>query len=303
MKSLISSFNPGSVAICTITYYPKWYRGTLKSIKHTDKVRGDLALNLIQSAKDAGYQIIVCDGKSSKSFIRAAKAIPGTKFIQRRTQKRSPGRRKVIKAASKIPNVEVIVLTEPEKLSFVKDCIFFVVKSIFEGKADIVIPKRDERLFKETYPAYQYESEVEGNSLYNENLLAYNLISPDDLDFDMFFGPRVFRNDPKILSLFMKKYKMKMENLSLPLEYCDLEEISDALFFPVILALQKKFKVKSVEVPFSYPALQKENEEKGIKELFLEKRKNQRLALLIELIHFMVYLNKMPKSRLKLVRK
>lgn len=38
-------FNPTPLAIAATTSYPKWYRGKLRSIKHTDKVRGDLALN------------------------------------------------------------------------------------------------------------------------------------------------------------------------------------------------------------------------------------------------------------------
>lgn len=60
--------------------------------------------------------------------------------------------------------------------------------------------------------------------------------------------------------------------------------------------------VKSVEVPFSYPVLQKENETNGDRELFLEKRKAQKLALLVELMHFISYLEKNPNSGVKLIK-
>ena len=52
-------------------------------------------------------------------------------------------------------------------------------------------------------------------------------------------------------------------------------------------------------LPFVYPKIQKENEEKGARELFLEKRRSQRLGLLVELLHFISYLEKNKGSGLK----
>ena len=97
----------------------------------------------------------------------------------------------------------------------------------------------------------------------------------------------------------MKRYHINTHNLSFPSTYFDLEELSNAQFFPIILALKQRMRVLSVNVPFEYPKIQKENEEKGARELFLEKRKAQRLSLIVEMFHFLSYLDKNPGSRLK----
>lgn len=297
----INEFNPSSVAIAMTTYYPKWYRGKLRSIKHTDKIRGDLALESIQKALELGYKVVVADGKSSKTFRKVLFSLNCTKLIMRRPVKSGAGKRKTLKIASKLPDIKVIVLTEPEKVSLVKDCIPSIVRPIFNENTDIVVPGRNNDLFKSTYPDYQYNSEIEANNLYNENLKSNNLMTEKE-EFDWFFGPRAFKNEQKILSLFMKRYAIEYDNFSLPKDYFDPDNYSNVLFFPITQALKNKFKIKSVEVPFSYPTLQKENESTGNKELFVEKRRSQRLGLLVELMHFISYLEKNPKSGVRLIR-
>lgn len=282
-KNLI---NPSSIAVATTTFYPKWYRGKLRSIKHTDKIRGDLALKFVRKACSLGYSIVIIDGKSSKSFRSTISQISGTRVIKARSPKRAPKKRQAIKLASKIPHISVIVLTEPEKTSLLDDCMNLMVSPIIKNEADIVVPKREKKLFKSTYPDYQYESEVEGNKLYNEVLRSKNLLSVEDEDLDLFFGPRVFKNDLKILSLFMKHQDFKIGKISTSSEYFDPEQLFNILYFPVVEALRRRIRVKSVTVPFLYPLIQKKNEEKGARELFIEKRKSQRLSLLIGLIRF-----------------
>jgi hypothetical protein len=63
--------------------------------------------------------------------------------------------------------VKAIIITEAEKNSII-DYIPLLTKPILDGQADIIIPERDVNLFKKTYPKYQYQSEIEGNKLYNE---------------------------------------------------------------------------------------------------------------------------------------
>lgn len=280
--------NPNEIAITLTTFYPNWYRGKLKSIKHTDKVRGDLALEFITKATKNGYKIVLVDGKSSKPFKKTVASIQPLTIKNRRSQKRSPAKRQAFKIASQIEKIKVILATEPEKVD-VLDSVEKISKPILEGNATIVIPKREDNLFQSSYPKYQYESEIEGNKLYNEYLRANQLLKENDEDLDMFFGPRAFKNDRKILSLFMRKFKIKVKKFEIESDLFDPEELSNASFFPIVLALKKKFKVASTEVPFSYPKLQKENEEIGSRELFLEKRRNQRLGLLLELIHFLSF--------------
>ncbi len=290
--------NLSSIAVTTITYYPNWYRGKLRSIRHTDKIRGDLALEFVRKAKEKGYQVVVSDGQGSKSFRRELSQIPNIHIIKRTSPKRSIGRIMTIKKAARLPDVGVIATSEPEKISFVDKCIPQVVLPILEEKADIVIPKRNDALFKKTYSDYQYESEIEGNELYNEELRSHGFISRGHEDFDVFFGPRVFVNKPSVVSLFTRRYTLQAGYLRLH-EYFDLDQYSNSLFFPVELALKKKLRVQSVEVPFQYPHLQKLNEEKGPKELFIEKRKSQRMGILIDLMHFVSYLEGNRKSRIR----
>ena len=75
-------------------------------------------------------------------------------------------------------------------------------------------------------------------------------------------------------------------------EFFDVDEWSNAVYFPVLLAFKKGLRVQSVTVPFSYPKLQKKNEEVDAKEIFLEKRKAQRLGLLVELLRFISFIQK-----------
>src|SRR3989344_767514 len=271
-------FDPKSVAIIVNTSYPKWYKGKLRSIRHLDKVRGDLALEFVRHAKELGYQAVIVDGKSSKTFYKELSGIEQIRVIRRRAARRSPNKRIGIKIASKIFGIKVIVSSEPEKLSIL-DSVSLIVRPILEGQAEIVVPKRDTKLFESTHPRYMYESETEANKLYNEILRTSDLLKAGSPDLDMFFGPRAFSNDSRIMSLFMKKYHI------LSSEYFDSEEWSNTLYFPIVLALKKGLRVKNVVVPFSYPKIQKENEEKLAKDVFFEKRKAQRLGLLVELLH------------------
>lgn len=280
--------NPQSIAVCIITYYPKWYNGKLQSIKHTDKIRGDLALEFIQKAQKLGHQIVISDAQSSRSFKKRLAELKGVNLKFRKHPKRSPGKRQTFKIASKLKNVKVIVTTEPEKISLLNS-LEALTKPILNGNADIICPKRQDTLFKKTYPAYMYQSEIEGNKIYNEYLNLYNLLSKDET-LDMFFGPKIFANKKEVLACFMRKFNLKTGKVKLPSEYFDPEEYSNTGYFPIILALKKKLKVKSVEIPFSYPAIQKQNEAADAQELFIEKRKAQRLSLILELIHFLQFI-------------
>src|SRR6185369_796626 len=273
-------FDPKKVAIAAITSYPQWYSGKLRSIKHTDKVRGDLALEMAQKAIELGYFIVIADGKSTKTFRKALQIIPGIIVIKRKTITSGEGKRVAIERAAKITGVEAIVLTEPEKVSFVAECIADSVHPVLSGKADIVVPKRNDALFKATYPRYMYVSEVEGNGIYNEAL-------------------RAFKNDKQIVSLFKKKYKFT--GISLLEKLYDPDMYSHVLYFPIVNALKKKLRVESREVAFRYPHLQKENEDVGRREEFIAKRSLQRVSILIDLMHFLSFLQKNRNSRIRVL--
>lgn len=276
------------VAFALITFYPKWYKGKLRSISHTDKIRGDLTLEFIKKASGLEYQLVVVDGKSSRSFRLELKNFPDIKLVKRRGYKRSPAKRQAFKAASKLPGIKVIIATEAEKVSLI-DFTELITRPILNNEADILVPERHEELFKKTYPDYMYGSETEGIKLYSEQLKLHNLLPPDSNNIDLFFGPRVFANTPKILVLFTKKYLSKIENSDSE-GSLDPEELSNSLYFPIVIALKKGFRIRGVKIPFSYPKLQKDNEMIGAREYFEQKRKSQKKGILLELMHLLNYL-------------
>lgn len=286
----MESFEPSEIALIGIVYLPKWYSGPLKSIKHTDKIRGDLILYSVKFAAGVGYKVVLVDGGSSKTLYAELKRIPGVKLFKAKIPKRSPNRRKAIFEASKIPGVKAIVMTEIEKVSLVTDCMREIVAPVLNDQADLVIPRREVTLFKKTYPSYMFESEVEANLLYSEALRANGLLSPHAEDLDVFFGARVFKNDPKMLKYLFSHYDANPFDTLLEHKLFNLEEYSNAQFFPVVKALFKGLRVVSVTVPFKYPEKQKENEEVGDREHFMLKRRYQRLTIIVELMHFLGYL-------------
>ena len=291
-------FDPKKIGFAIITSYPKWYSGKLRSIKHTDKVRGDLALEFAQKAIQLGYNLVIADKGSTKTFLKELRTHSDVHIIRRKANGSGKGKRLAIDAVRKISGIEVIILVEPEKVSFLTDCLGAAVMPILQDKADIVIPARKDDLFKLTYPPYMYESEIEGNSIYNEALRTNTILTKEMPDYDWFFGPRVFRNDAKTVSLFKRIYTFKgislLEKLYTPDNYSNVQ------FFPVINALKERLRVMSVEVPFKYPSIQKENEEIGAKEVFIQKRKIQRVGLLIDLMHFLRFLDKKKGSDMRI---
>src|SRR5579872_4558417 len=277
------AFDPKKVAFAVITSYPKWYKGKLRSIKHTHKVRGDLAIEFAQKATVAGCYVVIADGGSPKTFIKELQAILSIKIIRRKTENAGRGKRLAIDRASKIPGVGVIVYNQPEKVSIVTSCLSQIVTPILEGKAEIIVPRRNDALFKATYPHYMYESETEANRIYNEVLYSNNILPKSMPPLDLFFGPRAFKNDKKIIALFKRVYLFT--GISILDKLYDPDDYSNVEFFPIITAFKQRLKVVDVEVPFRYPHLQKENEEVGERELFIEKRKMQRVSVLIDLMH------------------
>lgn len=294
-----SGINPREIAICMITKYPHWYPGEAKGLSNIDKVRGDLALQSIKLSIKKGYQTVVGYHTPSSEFNNALNEIMDVVRVKRDTGKSSPAKRQVIETASQMDRVKVIVLTEPEKVSFIKDGIAPTVKPILDAAADIVIPGREETLFKETYPRYMYESEKEGIALYNEELRSHGLIKRERDDFDMFFGPRALSNKAKVISLFLQEYRLEIENISLPKVYFDAEELSNTQFFPVVRALQRGLKVAQVKVPFRYPEKQRDQEIHQAKTVFIQKRRAQKLGLIVELLHFVSFLEKNTASRVE----
>lgn len=276
------------IAIATNTSYPKWYTGKLKDIGDTDKIRGDLAVEFCQKASEAGYRVALVDSNSPPAFFDTVSRFKSIYVIKEEHAKRSVARRLAIKTAAKW-DVKVIVLTEPEKSPFITDCISVTVDPILNDQYDIVLAKREDSLFRKTYPTFQYKSEVEANILINELYLTHGFLSFLDIEPDMIFGPRVFKNSPSVIECFMKKYIITADVFPIFSEFIDPEQVLNTMFFPIILAERQGLKIQNVIVPFEYPTLQKQNEEIAEKQ-FVQKRRNQKMGIIIGLMHFFSFL-------------
>ncbi|EKD86460.1 MAG: hypothetical protein ACD_37C00277G0002 [uncultured bacterium] len=284
-------FSPDSVAITATTLYRGWYEGDPRDVSDTDKIRGDLALHTIDLALAKGYRVVVADGPSSQEF-KEELARRNILLVPRASEERSEARRQLIEKSSSIPGVKVIIRTEPEKASLVESCIPQLVLPILKGEADIVVPKRNPSLFEQTYPNYMHSSEVQANRRYNRILREFGFIPDGMTDLDFFFGPAVLKNDPQIIELFLKKYKLhlKRETTIGVRKYISPDDFSNSQIFAVVEAMSKGVRVKSVEIPFVYPDAQRENEMIDYQG-FSEKRKKQKWGILDELVLFIRYLN------------
>lgn len=300
-RSAETIFYPGTVAIATHTLYPRWYPGRLRAIGSTDKVRGDLALETFRAAIQNGYHLVVADGGSSQEFKDEVLKIGGNLQLIYAEGGRGPQRRQAFKTSTAIDGVRVVVYTQPEKVGLIKDFVPQLAVPIIANQADIVIPERDPELFQRSYPGYMYESEILVNKRYNQILSGRGILQ-EGQQFDWFFGPIVFKNDPAILKLFLKRYKFVKPQGKLNIDkYANPENRSNAHYFPVIEALHKGLRVKSVEVPFVYPPEQRDNETfPARKEDFVKRRKTDRFGYWAELIQFVRYLEKNPRKKSKL---
>jgi len=198
----------GRIGIATATYYPKWYPTTEENdtaAPSVDKIRGDLALETIAEIKNGGYKGVVVDGGSSAAFLAAAEAI-GVTIEAEEEEGMSASRRQAFAAVSKIPGVEAICWTEPEKVSMVRDCIDGPAQMVLDGETDIVVPTRDNAGLQ-SYPDYQVKFEQQSNKLWNGILRRHDLMSDDSPDLDAWIGPRIFKNTPEMLELFQRKYQ------------------------------------------------------------------------------------------------
>jgi len=290
-------FDPRSIAIVTGTFYPGWHGGDVKGKLSADKLRGDLALQALKSAKEQNFQIAVVDGGSSEAFIHALTENDISFEPQKIKGGQGPARRQGLQQAENIRGIKVICQTEPEKVSVVSDCIEITSLPILKNDADIVVPRRDAESFS-TYPKLQSEQEQKANKLYNQILRSRGLLKANDPDLDFWFGVRFFANKPDVTELFKDVYQLNKDNTALD-RRSNVEMYSNPLFYPVVAALYKGLRVKSIPVPYKHPQIQSEFEEGRTD--FDVRRHRQRRTIVAELVNFIRYLENSPKSRLSKV--
>lgn len=95
------------------------------------------------------------------------------------------------------PDKSAIVFTEPEKTNVIEH-VYEIVFPLLTGNTDVVVPARNDDLFRETYPIEQYHSESYGNLYFN--LLAnqcgefeWATAEGPTIKLDWLFGPFAFK--------------------------------------------------------------------------------------------------------------
>ena len=239
------------MAIATTTFYKDWLPSHSGTSMSADQIRGDLTLEAIKVAVEKGYQLAVVDGGSSAEF-RKTLSVRGVRVIDQKEKGMSASRRQVFQEAAAFPGVDAICWTEPEKISMIEN-LGQAVKPILEGRADIVIPTRTAESYK-TYPEQQVKSEQKANHLFSNVLRVTGLFPKDSPDLDTFFGPRVFRNDPEIIQLFSRQYRLKEDSRLAAIVKPD--SYLNSTFFPIMLALEKKLRVISIPIDYHHPQRQ-----------------------------------------------
>ena len=173
-----------------------------------------------------------------------------------------------------------------------------ITQPILDGTADIVIPRRNPRLFKESYPGYMRTSELRVSAIYDRLMQRAGLMASNQ-SFDWFFGPVVFKNDPEIVALFLKQYDTDGSITSRIGGAPNPQMHSNGHYFPIIEALFLGRRVVSVEIPFVYPPMQLANETSPEKEtVFRQIREKNAASYLLEAIHLLAHLQGDPRSKI-----
>ena len=194
--------------VITVTYY-----------RDTSDIRFQLALKLCKLATQHKVHLFIVDGSPDHASIRDQFLIESKGYIHVLEQDRDkyPGKggslRQAIRMAiewideniiadpdqSSVNNIDhaAICFTEPEKVDLLNH-VCEITKPIINGTTDVVIPTRNDELFRTTYPIEQYHSESFGNLHFN--LLARHLKGfqknaaegQDAVTLDLLFGPFAF---------------------------------------------------------------------------------------------------------------
>ena len=276
--------------VATTTFYRGWQPDGDE--QNPDQLRGNLAIEAVKTALEEGFQVVVVDGGSSEGFVDALTDLD-IEVSQQKERGMSTSRRQAFNEATLKTEAKVICWTEPEKVSMVRE-LADAARSVLENEVDIVIPARSKSSF-ETYPPQQAESEQRANHYLNKVLRIADLLPDGSEDLDLFFGPRIFRNDPETLSLFTRQYRLKedsrLKGVVKPDNYLN------ATFFPVMLALGQGLRVESVPVDYQHPEKQTALET-GHHD-FEEKRVRQRQDIIkgaVQLVRLMVNDGKKPSE-------
>lgn len=185
--------------VVTVTYYPD-----------TSDIRFRLALELCKLATRHKIHLIIVDDSPDPTVRdRFQDGANGYVHVFQQDKDTYSGkggalRQAIIKATEWIQENSAtnsghvlsdaaICFTEPEKLDLMNH-VHDIVKPILNGKVDVVVPTRNDELFRQTYPIEQYHSESFGNmhfDLLSKQLEGFQMEGATKLDW--LFGPFAFK--------------------------------------------------------------------------------------------------------------
>jgi hypothetical protein len=280
---MLTSQQRSRIAICTTTLY--------KGISESPavKIRAQLAQEFIRSAAESMHWPVIVDGGSDESFLQGlSDCIAQTFYERQEASGMSEGRRIAFrKAREHIPDLEAVVMTEPEKTDLIRNIanIDRLIGPIVKGTADITILNRTEESFR-SLPLYQAQSERAANMILNDLLREHGLLKPNDRYLDLFSGPKAVSAGALHLFERVWTFNDRVDLLShRSLKNDTLDMYVNSLFFPVYQALKDNLRVVPVGIDLRYPKEQT-SVERGDPE-FERKRDRQRSSIIMQSIEFL----------------
>ena len=235
---------PKDLVVFTCTWYP-----------NKNDLRCRICFDTLKSMVNHGISVVVVDGSPSPD-VRDYLKSSGASMIFEQTSKGKKGAalREAAEKASSLEGVTEdtwLCWQEAEKEDMARHW-----KSLVNSQCqnvDIVVPMREDSLFKKTYPIEQYHSENYGNLFLDA--VARNEYISYKKTLDWHFGPFAFR--AKHIQLWTKYNGIMYE----------------AQLVPIVHGIHQGLIVESTIVPFIANEEMKSQEEGQVD--FIEKRLNQ----------------------------
>lgn len=284
------------VALASSVDYPGWISGEKLN---ESVVRGILSMETVRAYLETGSKVVICySDRTSESYLdslqnysygtlpRALKEKDPEKgglfLVRQQSGGLSESRSIAIKKARELAGVEVIITTEPEKVSLSeKRNIEKLINPILSGEADFVVPDRGLQEGLKGYPQYQRDSEIKANKLMNNALVTSGLRGKSEPDIDFIGGTRVF--DKKLSYLFDVKWVPREGKAHLFKQIFKSFDAEKYLRFyaPVVASLGMDKKVLSVPVDYKHPERQSEFERRKEKIKDYKKKRRDQLHDLV----------------------
>ena len=227
--------------------------------KSSEEVRFRECCAMLRHARAHGVRVVVVDA-SPDPAIRAAMSDAGAHAVREQTAKGRKGAalREALGLAAGIADARapgderdagdvLLCWQEPEKADMPRHWPA-VLRAADRARADVIVPARDARLFRRTYPLEQFHSESYANLYLDCAARAHGFAAP----LDWHFGP----------------FALRRRHAAVWLAHAG--DLWDAQVVPVVHAVRAGLVVGACHVPFEAPRAMKEEEEGNL--AFVEKR-------------------------------